>query len=83
VNIHPQLAVEQIRAGTAAALQGDLARCRIPLPEHFTMEIRYRSHARAYQYGFFPGARQTDTFTVQLETDNYFDVLRFLMFAVA
>ena len=83
VNIHPQLAVEQIRAGTAAALQSDLARCRIPLPEHFTMEIRYRSHARAYQYGFFPGARQTDTFTVQLETDNYFDVLRLLMFAVA
>ncbi len=83
INLHPAQAVERIRAGVQQALTGDLSRCRVSLPEHFKMEIRYRSQARAYQYGFFPGARQTDTFTVQFESNDYFDILRFLMFGVA
>lgn len=36
----------------------------------------------AYKIGVFPGARQTDTFTVQYEADDYFELLRFFMFAV-
>jgi D-amino peptidase len=82
VNLHPELSVARIREGVAQALQGDMNRCRVSLPDHFSVELCYRSHARAYQYGFFPGAKQKDTFTVQFDTNDYFKVLQFLLFAV-
>lgn len=82
VNIHPELAVARIQAGVVQALQGDLSRCLVTLPKHFSMELCYRKHSRAYQMGFFPGAHQTDAFTVQYDTENYFDLLRFFMFVI-
>jgi D-amino peptidase len=57
-------------------------RAGIDLPAHFTLEMRYRKHTRAYQMGFFPGARQTDTFTVQFDTGDYFELLLFFIFTV-
>lgn len=82
VNIHPGLAVDRIRHGAAQALHDDLSRARIALPDHFVLELAYRDHAKAYTFGFYPGARQVDALTVRLETDDYFDVLRALMFAM-
>jgi len=81
VNIHPSLAVDRIREAAAQALRGDLAQARIALPDHFVLELAYRDHTKAYTFGFYPGARQANPVTVQLEADNYFDVLRALMFA--
>lgn len=80
VNIHPQLAVERIRAGVHQALQSDLARCRVTLPEHFAVEICYKSHTKAYGASYFPGARLKDESTILFESSNYFDVLRLFSF---
>ncbi len=82
INIHPALAVSRIRAGVKQSLQGDAARCRVELPAHYSLEMRYRKHSRAYQMGFFPGARQVDPFTVRYETDDYLTLLSFFMFAI-
>ncbi len=57
-------------------------RCRIQLPQHFVMDMRYRKHSRAYQMGFFTGACQMDPFTVRYETNDYFALLSFFMFAI-
>jgi D-aminopeptidase len=46
------------------------------------LELRFRDHAKARWFGFYPSARQVDPLTVQLEADGYFDVLRALMFAM-
>jgi D-amino peptidase len=80
INIHPQLAVEKIRAGVQQALQGDLSRCRLALPEHFKVEISYKSHAKAYGASFFPGALLKDENTILFESSSYFDVLRLFSF---
>jgi D-amino peptidase len=80
LNLHPELAQAKIRAGVVKALQGDPARCLSPLPGHFSVEIQFRDAAKAYLYGFFPGARQKDPVAVQFESDDYFEVLRFLLF---
>jgi D-aminopeptidase len=45
------------------------------------VEISYREHFHAHVSGFFPGATQKDTTTVQFESDSYFEVMRFLLFA--
>lgn len=82
VNIHPDLATASIRQGVTQALKKDVAQYQIPLPAHFSVVIQYRYHTRAYKYGFFPGARQQDALTVQFDSDSYFEVLRFLLFAV-
>ena len=82
INLHPQVAAERIRESSAQALQGDLQACRVELPAHFKVEVAYHSQAKAYRFGFFPGARQTGPLTVQFETHDYFEVLRFFLFAL-
>jgi len=81
INIHPDLATARIRQAAAEALQPDIRLCQIPMPDHFSLQLRFREHFEAYNRGFFPGARQTDPFTVQFEADSYFEILRFLLFA--
>jgi len=55
VNIHPELATQRIQEGAYKALTGEVRRCLKPLESHFTVEVRYREHSKAYTYGFFPG----------------------------
>jgi D-amino peptidase len=82
INIHPDLAVASIREGMAQALKGDAFQHPVSLPPHFKVEIRYRSAYNAYHDAFYPGAQQIDAMRIGFETDDYFDVLRFLMFTV-
>jgi D-amino peptidase len=81
INIHPELAVERIRLGVAEALKNPSA-CLIPLPERFSVEIQYRHPHRAYHYSFLHGAVLIDPVTVGFEHEDYFEVLRFLLFAL-
>ena len=81
-NLHPKVAIEKIRAGVAQALAGDLARCRIALPESFSVEICYKSHTKAYANSFFPGAFLKDPFTIGFESRDYFEVLRLIGFVL-
>jgi D-amino peptidase len=80
VNLHPELAVARIRKGVAEALRADVARCQIPLPGDFSVQIRYRDHFQAFRCGYYPGAQQVDAHTVQFDAQRYFEVLRFLLF---
>jgi D-amino peptidase len=82
ISIHPQAAVEQIRSGVETALMGDVAKCRLQLPGHFSVEVRYRDHAQAYRTSFFPGVELKEPHTVQFESDEYFEVLRFFSFGL-
>jgi len=80
ISIHPQLAVEQIRTEVETALKSDISMCRLLLPDHYLVEVRYRQHASAYRDSFFPGVILTAPHTIQFETDNFFEVLRFFSF---
>jgi D-amino peptidase len=82
INIHPDLAIARIRVGMAQAVKSSAIQNQAPLPAHFSVEIRYRSAYHAYQYGFYPSAQQTSPVTVRFATDDYFEVLRFLLFTV-
>ncbi len=82
-SVHPKLAIEGIREGARAALSGDLRAAALVLPERFTLEVCFNEHARAYARSFYPGCAQVDPHTIRLETEDYFEVLRALMFVVA
>ena len=81
VSIHPELAIAQIKEGMAKALKSDLSKCLVTLPDHFSVDIQYKKHTKAYQYSFYPGANLKDPLTVHYEHTDYFEVLRFLYFA--
>jgi len=81
INIHPELAVERIRTSVAQALSKTSA-CLIPLPERFSVEVQYRHQHRAYHNSFLHGAVLIDPVTVGFEHEDYFEVLRFLLFAL-
>jgi D-amino peptidase len=81
-NIHPRLALEKIREGVYAALKKDITCCRLELPEHFTVEIRYKEAARAYAASFFPGASLLDPFAIRFEADAFFNVLQLITFVL-
>jgi D-amino peptidase len=82
LNLHPHLALEKIKDGAQRAVTGDVSRCRLELPAHFAVEVRYKNHAQAYSSSFFPGASLKDAHTIQFETNDYFEVLRFLIFVL-
>ena len=82
VSIHPGLAVKRIREGVETALKGNLELCKVILPKHFHMEIRYKEHSMAYRASFYPGATRVDSNVVAFESHDFFEVLRTLLFVV-
>lgn len=81
INIHPDLAIEKIQEGVTRALKGDLSGCLVSLPEYFVLDIQFKDHIKARKYSFYPGAKLKDPTTVSFEHKDYFEVLRFLLFA--
>jgi D-amino peptidase len=81
-SLHPSEAVRGIREGVERALSGDRRACLLPLPDAFTLEVTFKDHALAYRRSFYPGAERSDAQTVRFEADDYFDVLRALLFLV-
>ncbi|HYE80750.1 MAG TPA: M55 family metallopeptidase [Clostridia bacterium] len=82
ISIHPDLAVKSIKQKVHEALNGDLSKRTVKMPEKFKVEIHFRNHSAAYGGSFYPGARQTGTKTVEYEAADYFEVLKFLFFVL-
>jgi D-amino peptidase len=82
VNVHPHFAIEKISEGVQNALQDDVSKCRLTLPEHFTVEINYKEHAVARKASFFPGAVLKQQHTIGFESEDYFEILRLFSFVL-
>ena len=78
--IHPQLVLEQIQAGVTQALQQRKQIQVQPLPKYFHFEVEYKHPPLAYKYSFYPGAKLKGEQSVILETNNWFDIIRALLF---
>ncbi len=83
LSIHPAEARARIRQGAKKGLTGDLEQKLLKVPERLDCQVRFREAALAYRMSFYPGARGLDAHTVGFATDRYFEVLRFLAFAIA
>lgn len=81
-SLHPSEAVESIRDGVREALSGDPAAARLALPGHFELEVVYRDHALAYHKSHYPGASPAGPQAVRFSADDYFEILRALLFLV-
>ena len=79
-SVAPSLALKEIRAGVIRALKGDRAACRLTLPKHFVLEIKYTTPVDAYRASWYPDAKLAAPRTVQFESADYFEVLRAIKF---
>ncbi|MGG4496064.1 M55 family metallopeptidase [Brevibacillus reuszeri] len=82
ISIHPNVALKKIKEQVQAVLSDDLSKYKVDLPESFQVEIAFREHYLAYRGSFYPGAKQTGAKTVEYETNDYNEVLRFLFFVL-
>ncbi len=80
INIHPEMAVERIRAGVTSALKGDPKKSLVSLPKHFNLTLEYRHHMKAYKFSQYPGARLIEPSTISFESDDFMEIMRFLLF---
>ncbi len=80
ISIHPQLAVKKIKEGAESILKGDINKCKIKLPEHFKVELSFKNHVKAFKASFYPGMKQISSTALVFETDDYFEILRVLLF---
>jgi D-amino peptidase len=82
VSIAPRRAQKLIQEGVRAALGGDLAACRLALPEKFALEITYDNPVEAYRASWYPGMTKTGPQTVSFQNSSYFEVLRAIRFVI-
>jgi len=82
VNIHPDEAIQKIRAASKKALEKPLTPFKFELPEYFIVKTTYLDIKDAYKASFYPGSKLVSPKTVLFETQNYFDVLRMLVFVL-
>ena len=75
LSIHPDLAVERIRA--------QAHKCKVPMPDHFDSQIRFREHKLAYSKSFYPGATLEEGKIVRFSTDDWYEMLRFYHFVLS
>lgn len=81
-SLHPDEAVERIEAAAKEAVQkADL--CKVPMPEHFHMEIDFVKHHVAYSKSFYPGAVLKDSKIVCFDSDDWYEILRFCHFVLS
>lgn len=82
LSLHPDVAVARIRAGAEEAARKAPA-CRVPMPDHFESEVRFRDHKTAYSKGFYPGARLENGKSVCFSTGDWYEMLRFYHFVLS
>jgi D-amino peptidase len=82
ISIHPEVAVARIEEAAKNALAGDFSKCSIKLPKEFSIQIRYREHSMALDKSFYPGVRQIDAKTLQLDSRDFTDILRLVHFVL-
>ena len=81
-SIHPVLAEELIEKSVADALKGDLKERLIELPDKFSVEVSYNKHFDATKASNYLDTVLLDDHTVKFETNDYYEVLRFLYFVI-
>lgn len=82
LNIHPSLALDLIKKSARNAVEQDMLKCIIELPDQFNVEIRYRNHKDAYKASHYPGVEIVDSNRIIYSSKNYNEVLRMMSFLI-
>ncbi len=79
ISNHPLFVYEQIKEAVRKGIE-KIGQYKFEYPSAFTLEVSFIKHKDAYKYSFYPNAVQIDPHTIKLVSENYFDILSFLVF---
>ena len=83
ISRHPTVVVDEIRTAMEAALKNPpAAGCYLALPGHFVLDIEYADWNTAHRNSLYPGAETLDPKTIRFESDDYYEVMRFMHFCL-
>lgn len=82
VSRHPSVTNSEIEAGVWKALNRDLSKNFVALPESFDIEIQFKNHKDAYSSSFFPGCTLKGTDTVFFHCHDYYDAMVMFKFVL-
>lgn len=82
LSIHPNIALRDITTGVESALKRDYSLCKINLPRKFEVKIKFSDHYDAYKASFYPNMVKLSEREVLFETDDYFEVMRMMLFVI-
>ena len=82
ISIQPEESRVLIRKKVAEALKGNLQNCTWKHPESFLLRIRFIKQQVAYRASHYEGAKLIDSKTVQYETSDYDNIMRFILFTI-
>ena len=75
--------VRRIRETVSAAIATKKKEdCMFPTSDKYHLEINFKEHFKAYEGGFYPGAKQTGSRTIEFECTDWLDAMRFLHFVL-
>jgi D-amino peptidase len=81
LNLHPEKSHKLIKAGVKKAL-GRLDDFRpLKYQPPYTVEIQFKNEHQAHRASWYPGAKRVGNWGVSLASDEFLDVMRFVMFA--
>lgn len=81
ISQHPARSLKMIRAGVKRAMAKDFSKGLLDIPKNLEFSIEFKKHQEAYRASFYPGAYLVNPVTVGFKTDDYFEILRFNLFA--
>ncbi|MCF7808125.1 MAG: M55 family metallopeptidase [Candidatus Marinimicrobia bacterium] len=81
ISQHPEKSLIQIRDGVTKALNKDVSKCLLALPDKYDFRIEFKKHQDTYRASFYPGAKKLSPLIVQYKTADFFEVLRFNLLA--
>jgi D-amino peptidase len=79
-SVTPARSVAMIREGARQALTGDIARCRVAMPDSFELEIDFTIPEHAYRSSWYPGARLAGSRSVGFAARDFLEVMRAIEF---
>ncbi|MCK8826109.1 M55 family metallopeptidase [Fuchsiella alkaliacetigena] len=84
ISIHPEQAKDNIKKGVEQALTAPLEKYQLKLPEYFKVELSFtaQAHPQAYKASFYPGMKKLSATKVLFETQDYFEVLKMILFVL-
>ena len=77
-----KLACKKIREAAEAACKQELSGAKITLPDHFAVQITFKDHCKAVRSSYYPGAQLVNPTTIAVESDDWYEVCRMLMFVI-
>jgi len=76
MNYSTQDTMVKLRELSKEALSQDLSGALVKLPDHFNVEICYKTHMRAEEVSWYPGVTRKSDNTITFQSDDYFEILR-------